>query len=71
MVVDKVKDEAKIKLGEKNAIFTKGLIILSMITIINMRDVHTMHMIPRIVNTSQEIKIMLKKKEENQLCGEI
>lgn len=61
MVEEKVMEEAKIKMRENNAILTKRLIILSMIAIINMRNVHTMHMIPRIVNTSQKIKIMLKK----------
>lgn len=63
-------EEAKIKMGEKNVIFTKRLIILSMIAIINMRDVYTMHMIPRIVNTNQKIKIMFKKMRRKPLCWE-
>lgn len=64
MVEDKVTEEAKIKMGEGKAIFARGLIILSKIAIINVRDIHTIHMIPRIVGTNQEIKTMLKTKEK-------
>lgn len=51
-------------MGEVNDIFTKEPIILLRITVINVRNIHTMHMISRIVDTSQEIKTMLKNEKK-------
>lgn len=55
MVEDRAMKKAKIKLRKENAMFTGGLIMLPRNVIIDVSDVHTTHMLLKIVGTKEEM----------------